>query len=101
MGLVSAAVGSATVFAQKATTGIGDVDDPGDVASVVDDGQLTNAAGEHKLGSLPSAGVSGNDGRFGLHYLPDANLVDVLAVGHDVGNIGGGNDPGDSARTWH
>ena len=95
----AARVGSPAAFAEKTTTGRVNVEDPDDAASVVDNGQLTNMAGQHKLGSRSNAGVPVDDSRFGLHNLPDTNLVDVLAVGYNVGNVGVSKDPGDSTST--
>jgi hypothetical protein len=52
----------------------------------------------HELGHLLEAGGRVDEGRVAGHRAGDPDIVDVLAVGYDVGDVGVGDDPGRSGR---
>jgi hypothetical protein len=52
------------------------------------------SAGPYELGHLLEAGGRVDEGRVAGHRVGNPDIVDVLAVGYDVGDVGVGDDPG-------
>src|SRR5215471_943083 len=69
-----------------------DVDDSGETG-VVDDRQVTEVAVRHELGRLAEAGSGSDDGRVRGHHIGDPDVIDVLAVGDDMSDVGVGDNP--------
>src|SRR5689334_24486578 len=67
------------------------VDDPGE-ARVVDDRQVPEVAVRHDSGCLTEAGSGPDDNRLRGHHFGDPDLIDVLAVGYGVCDVGVGDD---------
>src|SRR5215468_3253344 len=70
-----------------------DVDDSGDAGVVADDRQVAEVTIGHQLARLAEAGSASDDGRVRGHHIGDPDVVDVHAVGHDVRDVGVGEDP--------
>ena len=84
---------SSVVGIEQGAADVGDVHDP-DQAGVVDDRQVPEMPGRHELGRLADAARRVDDGRVRGHYGKDPDVVGVFAVGHHVGDVGVGDDPG-------
>src|SRR5499427_7726812 len=70
-----------------------DVDDSGDAGVVADDRQVAEVTIGHQLARLAEAGSGSDDGRVRGHHIGDPDVVDVLAVGDDMSDVGVGDNP--------
>src|SRR5690349_5383349 len=83
---------SAIAWAEQGEADGAHVDDA-DEAGLADDRQVPEAPVRHDLGCLTEAGSGSHDDRLRGHHFGDPDLVDVLAVGYGVRDVGVGDDP--------